>query len=206
MPHLTESAAVAQTLSLADVSHLTESAAVAQTLSLADVARSICIGAPIAAAAQALCHAAGGERLRAPLSRLVHGVLLGHRTPSHHQRLAVAFERLRAAPGGGAITLADVIDALCTGSALDMAVEALCRARRDKVEACGTGNDESRAPRGQAWLMSQQRKREREAASANSGPTEMGFQLPEEWAQCPPCAHDQHGGAGCDCDPSCTVS
>ena len=56
---------------------------------------------------------------------------------------AVALRRLHAAPGGGLLTLVDVIDALCTEEGLDAVVEALQQAsqrlavggnKRDRME------------------------------------------------------------------------
>ncbi|KAL1530716.1 hypothetical protein AB1Y20_001615 [Prymnesium parvum] len=114
-----------------------------------DVARAVCLGAAIEAAAAALSRDAlgdgaalgdgGGERLRAPLGRLLRGVLAqpSSERQAHGEQFGQAFERLREAPGGSEIDLTRVINAVCTGDAVQASLSSLRDTYRARLQAAG---------------------------------------------------------------------
>ena len=127
----------------------------ARPLTCAAAARAICLGKPMEVAARRLASgtSGGGEQLRAPLARLVRCALLlssssatestGGEIAAATQApppFAIALRRLHAAPGGGLLTLVDVIDALCTEEGLDAVVEALQQASQ-RLAAGGNKRD-----------------------------------------------------------------
>jgi HSPB1-associated protein 1 len=89
-------------------------------------------------------HGAGGERLRAPLGRLLRCAMLAvdngpdrstaSASSAEPPPFAEALRRLRAAPGGAQVTVCSVIDALCTGAALDAAVDAVAACYRARQQ------------------------------------------------------------------------
>ena len=125
----------------------------------------------------------GGQQLRAPLARLLRCALIGAQSneascDSLHQQhpMGLALARLRAAPGASKIRLGDVINALCTGRALDEIVPALGLVYQRQRQAAGFQH------LGSAGVA---RKRDRAATDEDL------------------CTH---AGGACDCDPSCVVS
>ena len=119
-----------------------------------------------------------GGNLRAPLGRLLRAALLAP-AASDGASFAEAFARLAAhAPGARRqIRLDHVINATCTGRALDQFVRAIGAAYRDERHgATGPG-----------------RKRGRGAAAAGA----------QQGGNDDDCVH---APGACDCDPSCTVS
>ena len=126
------------------------------------VARGLCIGKPLEAAASALHRrlvgsgaggsgggggggGGGGEQLRAPLARLLRCALLESSIGSSSaqpkaQPFVEAFVRLQASARGHTreIRLADVINATCTGHALDEIVQTLGRGYRAQLQRART--------------------------------------------------------------------
>ena len=134
----------------------------APSLSMAEVARAMCLGPALEAAAcslHALCASSPRQQpktaaqLRAPLARLLRTALLPSGGQSDEVESAsgslqeaattsdfeAALARLRAAPGCGELTVRHIIDATCTGVALDDAIGALrVRHAARLLEAKGT--------------------------------------------------------------------
>ena len=122
-------------------SEVAESATTAVSAASAmDAARVLCIGRPIEVAARqlAVCLAgmragagegegegggdAGGAHLRAPLARLLRSAIV---TRAETMEFSAAWRRLVLACGARRVRLADVVDACCTGEALEAAATAL---------------------------------------------------------------------------------
>jgi hypothetical protein len=99
---------------------------------------------------------------------------------------AAAFARLRAAPGGAALTLSDVINAVCTGRALEAAVGALQVLFSWRTRLIQQSLD--------AGIFGAVGAATRARASEPEG---------FEAARLAPC---EHIGGGCDCNEGCSVS